>query len=202
LPHKKFFLPPVLFLLFFISTVAVPSATAAEETAAFNLKVRKIAEDCRDEVVALFEKFLSSNTLRSNQLFDTFYIPVPNTFPQKYNTQYDRVTDSALRTILDRYLFQDKRLLFVIAVDKNGYLPTHNSKYSKPLTSNPDYNAKNNRTKRLFNDRTGLAAARNTKPFLLQEYSRDTGEQLADLSVPLYINGKHWGAIRIGYRNQ
>jgi methyl-accepting chemotaxis protein len=199
--HKKFFLLPVLFLLFLIATTTVSTNAVAEETA-FNLKVRKIAENCRDEVGALFQKFLSSNTLSPNQLFDTFYIPVPNTFPQKYNTQYDRVTDSALRTILDKYLFQDKRLLFVIAVDKNGYLPTHNSKYSKPLTSNPDYNAKNNRTKRLFNDRTGLAAARNTKPFLLQEYSRDTGEQLADLSVPLYINGKHWGAIRIGYRNQ
>ena len=202
MPHKKLFLPPVLLLLFLIGIAAVPTRTAAEETVDLNLKVRKIAEDCRDDVVALFQKFLSSNTLRSSQLFDTFYIPVPNTFPQKYNTQYDRVTDSALRAILDRYLFQDKRLLFVIAVDKNGYLPTHNSKYSKPLTSDPDYNAKNNRTKRLFNDRTGLAAARNKKPFLLQEYNRDTGEQLADLSVPLYIDKKHWGAIRVGYKNE
>ena len=199
--HKKYFSPLILFLLFLIVTSTVSTSVVAEDSADLTLKVRKIAEDCRDEVTALFQKFLSSNTLSSSQLFDTFYIPIPNTFPQKYHTQYDKVTDNALRTILDRYLFMDKRLLFVVAVDKNGYLPTHNSKYSKPLTSDPDYNAKNNRTKRLFNDRTGLAAARNTKPFLLQEYSRDTGEQLADLSVPLYINGKHWGAIRVGYKN-
>ena len=52
----------------------------------------------------------------------------------------------------------------------------------------------------MFNDRTGLAAARNEKPFLLQRYSRDTGEVMMDISVPIYIEGRHWGAIRIGYQ--
>ena len=52
----------------------------------------------------------------------------------------------------------------------------------------------------MFNDRTGLAAARNTNPYLLQKYSRDTGEQLADLSVPIKVQGKHWGALRVGYK--
>jgi methyl-accepting chemotaxis protein len=89
-----------------------------------------------------------------------------------------------------------------VAVDANGYLPSHNSKYSRPLTDNPDYNAKHNRAKRMFNDRTGLAAARNTQPYLLQKYSRDTGEELLDLSVPVMMQGKHWGAIRIGYTKQ
>jgi methyl-accepting chemotaxis protein len=59
----------------------------------------------------------------------------------------------------------------------------------------------NNRTKRIFNDRTGLAAAQNTAPFLIQKYQRDTGETMADLSVPIFIDGRHWGAVRIGYRH-
>jgi methyl-accepting chemotaxis protein len=37
-------------------------------------------------------------------------------------------------------------------------------------------------------------------PFLIQNYQRDTGETMADLSVPVVIQGKHWGAVRIGYR--
>lgn len=123
-----------------------------------------------------------------------------NTDPQKYHTQYDRYTDESIRIILDKYLAQDDRIKFVVAVDRNGYLPTHNSKYSKPLTGNGDYDTKNNRTKRMFNDRTGLAAARNEKPFLLQSYSRDTGEVMMDLSVPIHIEGKHWGSIRFGYQ--
>ncbi len=199
--HKKRFYISLLALFFLVFTATTSTGANRTEKAAFDLKVRKIAEDCRAEIIMTFKNFLSTNTLSLSQLFDTFYIPIPNTSPQKYNTQYDKITDKALRTILDKYLGLDKHLLFVVVVDKNGYLPTHNSKYSKPLTSDPDYNAKNNRTKRIFDDRTGLAAAKNTKPFLLQEYSRDTGELLKDLSVPIYIEGKHWGAVRIGYKN-
>jgi methyl-accepting chemotaxis protein len=159
-----------------------------------------MAEACRDQVSAEMTKLVKGNKLTLAQLFDTFYIPIPDTDPQKYHTQYDRLTDETIRIILDAYLEKDKRIKFVVAVDKNGYLPTHNSRYSKPLTGDGNYDTQHNRTKRMFNDRTGLAAARNEKPYLLQSYSRDTGEMMKDLSVPIYIEGQHWGAIRIGYQ--
>lgn len=185
----------ILFLLSFITP-----GVAQEKHTAFDLKVREKAMECRDQVTAELKKLITGNKLTLAQLFDTFYIPIPNTDPQKYHTQYDRYTDESIRIILDKYLAQDDRIKFVVAVDRNGYLPTHNSKYSKPLTGNGDYDTKNNRTKRMFNDRTGLAAARNEKPFLLQSYSRDTGEVMMDLSVPIHIEGKHWGSIRFGYQ--
>lgn len=160
----------------------------------------KTAVECRDKVTSQLEGMIKTNKATVAQIFDTFYIPIPNTNPQKYSTQYDKLTDENIRIVLDQFLAKNNRFVFVIAVDVNGYVPTHNSKYSRPLTGNPDADALNNRTKRLFNDRTGLAAARNTQPYLLQQYSRDTGEKMADLSVPIYIQGKHWGAIRVGYK--
>lgn len=166
----------------------------------FEKEVLTIAQQCRADVMQEFENMLASNVLTFNQLFDTFYIPIPNTNPQKYSTQYDGITDKQIRIILDKYLAMDERLLFVVAVDRNGYLPTHNSKYSKPLTNDQESNTKNNRTKRLFNDRTGLAAARNKEEYLLQRYERDTGESFYDLSLPIFIKEKHWGAIRIGFK--
>lgn len=189
----------VCFLSLFL--ILCGSSLQAQETISdFDLQVRTLAEQCKEEVEAELEKFISTNRLSMAQMFDTFYIPIPNTNPQKFKTQYDTLTDEVLRIILDKYLEKDDRLLFVVAVDRNGYVPTHNTKYSRPLTDDADFNAKNNRTKRLFNDRTGLAAARNTEPFLLQKYNRDTGEKLADLSVPIWVQGKHWGALRIGYK--
>ena len=175
------------------------TAVSQEQHSRFDLKVRQMAYDCRDRVTAEMSKLIAANKLTLAQLFDTFYIPIPNTDPQKFHTQYDRYTDETIRIILDQYLDESKRIKFVVAVDRNGYLPTHNTKYSKPLTGKGDYDTKHNRTKRMFNDRTGLAAARNQEKFLLQRYSRDTGEVMMDLSVPIYIEGKHWGAIRIGY---
>ena len=178
----------------------VPALQAEETLSGFDLQVKALAENCRNEIQKEMEKLIASNRLSTAQMFDTFYIPIPKTNPQKFKTQYDNFTDEVLRIILDTYLEKDKRILFVVAVDRNGYLPTHNTRYSRPLTDDEDFNTKNNRTKRLFNDRTGLAAARNTNPYLLQKYSRDTGEQLADLSVPIRIQGKHWGALRVGYK--
>jgi hypothetical protein len=192
--NKRIFLLPVSLALLLLSCSIVVAADAD-----FDLKVREMAFACRDEVIQEFQTLLTAKKLTIAQLFDTFYIPIANTVPQKFTTQYDKITDAAVKAILDKYLAKDNRLLFVVAIDKNGYLPTHNSKYSLPPTSDLDYNTKYSRDKRLFNDRTGLAAAKNTQPFLLQKYSRDTGEELFDLSVPILINDKHWGAIRIGY---
>lgn len=158
-----------------------------------------IAIQCRMEIINEFEKLLSSNKLTFSQLFDTFYIPIKDTEPQKFSTQYDKITDQYIRIILDKYLNMNKRLIFVVLTDINGYVPTHNSKYSMPLTSDIEYNAKNNRTKRLFNDKTGISASKNKDPFLIQKYERDTGNYFYDLSVPIFIKDKHWGAVRIGF---
>lgn len=187
----------LLLLLLFISAPA-----GAVDLNAFDHKVKGWAESCADEISSQFELLLSSGKLTVPQLFDTFYIPIPGTSPQKFHTQYDQLTDGVLRPIIDKYLKLDKRLVFVVPVDVNGYLPTHNSKYSRPLTGVGDTDAKWNRTKRLFNDRTGLAAARNEDAYLLQRYSRDTGEVMSDLSVPIRVQNRRWGAVRIGYRQK
>jgi methyl-accepting chemotaxis protein len=163
------------------------------------LEIKNLAEKCRGEVIAQFEDLLTNKSLTIDQLFDTFYIPIANTYPQKYKTQYDTLVDQRIQKILDKYLATDRRIIFVVIVDSNGYLPTHNSRYSRPLTGDKEIDSANNRAKRLFNDRTGLAAARNIEPFLLQQYNRDTGEAMYDLSIPISIKGKHWGAVRIGY---
>jgi len=185
--------------LFTGAFLLIPRCGQAAELAEVEQQVLSIANSCRDQVLQEFKEVLSSGLLTENQLFDTFYIPIPNTSPQKYSTQYDKVCDAKIRDILDKCLNADKHLVFVVAVDRNGYLPTHNTRYSMPLTSDSDYNTKNNRTKRIFNDRTGLAAAKNTEPFLLQKYARDTGKSFYDMSVPIFIDNKHWGAIRVGF---
>ena len=187
-------------LLLTILFTSVTSLSAAEDLDRFDEEVRQWAIECRTDVVAQFNLLLTSGQLSVPQLFDTFYIPIPNTDPQKFRTQYDNLSDGVVRPIIDKILGYDKRLVFIVIVDRNGYLPTHNSRYSRPLTDNADANTKWNRTKRMFNDRTGLAAARNQKDYLLQRYSRDTGEVMGDLSVPIIIQNRHWGAVRIGYK--
>ena len=135
---------------------------------------------------------LRSGELTEAQVFDTDYRPIPDTDPPKYRTAYDAYTDVNLRHMEDAYL-KDRIIVYAVAVDRNGYLPTHNTVFSQ---GGNDINT--NRTKRIFDDLVGKAAAQNKETYLLQEYRRDTGETMWDIASPVYVNGRHWGAFRIG----
>jgi methyl-accepting chemotaxis protein len=142
---------------------------------------------------------VASGKLTLNDLFDEKYAPIPGTDPQKYHTRFDEFMDEHILGPEDDFLAKDGQVVFAVLVDRNGYLPTHNSRYSLPLTGDPERDKVGNRTKRMFNDKVGIAAAKNTQPLLVQEYNRDTGEKMWDISAPVYVNGRHWGAFRIGY---
>ncbi|HYA15575.1 MAG TPA: hypothetical protein VEF33_14660 [Syntrophales bacterium] len=188
-------------LLFLLAVIVLWTSTAvhAENKINFDRQVKAWAKKLRSEVIAGFEQALASGKLTEAQIFDTFYVPIPSTYPQKYHTQYDRFTDETFQGLLDNYLGKSKRLLYFVISDKNGYVPTHNSKYTQKLTGNKEVDAKFNRAKVIYDDRTGLAAAKNTASSLLQVYKRDTGETLYDLSIPIYIRDQHWGCVRVGY---
>jgi len=149
----------------------------------------------------LFTEAIASGRISREALFDRNYMPIPHTNPPKHSTKFDAFTDRVLPQLQEKILADMPQLAYAGAVDDNGYFPTHNKKFSKPLTGDYETDLVNNRTKRIFNDRTGSRCGANTKPFLLQTYKRDTGEVMHDLSVPIYVEGKHWGGFRVGYRS-
>ncbi|MEL6190368.1 MAG: methyl-accepting chemotaxis protein, partial [Myxococcota bacterium] len=146
------------------------------------------------------EGWIDGEEVTQEQLFSFLYYPVQDTDPPKFSTDWDELADRDIRDISDDILSKSSAIAFAVLVDRNGYLPAHNRKYSLPLTGNPAVDLIGNRTKRIFADKTGLAAARNNEAYLLQRYSRDTGELMQDLSVPVVIKGEKWGSVRIGYR--
>ena len=159
-----------------------------------------IANDFARRCADAMEKWIATNQTTEQRLFSAMYYPIPKTDPPKFTTDWDALSDRDIQPIEEAVLGKSSALVFAVLVDRNGYLPTHDLRYSQPLTGNLANDLVNNRTKRIFNDRTGLAAARNKAPFLIQRYQRDTGEIMADLSVPVLVRGKHWGAVRLGYR--
>lgn len=161
--------------------------------------VKSYIREVEEQVLAAIEKALNDRSLTLENLFDRNYVAIPNTMPQKFTTRFDTFFDRVISPFQESIVNRDNKVLYAICVDNNGYVPCHNLRYTKPLTGNPETDKNNNRTKRMFNDKTGLRCARNTDGFLLQTYRRDTGEILNDMSKPLTINNKHWGGIRIGY---
>ncbi|MCB9462804.1 MAG: methyl-accepting chemotaxis protein [Candidatus Eisenbacteria bacterium] len=163
-------------------------------------EVRRLALDAAAEIGGAFERAVSQNRISLSDLFSRSYEPIEGTRPTKYRTRFDRLTDELLPQIQEPVLAKCQAVIFAAAVDDHGYLPTHNRKFAQPLTGDYDRDLTNSRTKRIFDDRTGSRCGSHKKPFLLQTYKRDTGEVMHDLSVPIFVQGRHWGGFRIGYR--
>ena len=165
-------------------------------------KMKACGRELRDGVVAAFEKAIAANNITSADLFDRDYRPIANSWPQKYHTAYDRFFDQYIAPLQEELLSRHSSISFAVCPDDHGYIAAHNLRYCKTLTGDREYDMANNRTKRIFDDKTAVKVAKNTQPFLLQIYMRDTGEIINDLSTPIYFNNRHWGAVRIGYQAQ
>ena len=152
------------------------------------------------QIGRLFEKAILEGKLTEAALFDKKREPVPRTDPQQYSSSYDRYTDQVLPSVQESIKNCRDEIVFAIACAPDGYVPTHNRDFAHPPTGNRDVDLVKSRSKRLFNDRTGIRCGSHTEDMLLQTYRRDTGEIMHDLSVPIYVNGKHWGGFRVGYR--
>jgi methyl-accepting chemotaxis protein len=157
-----------------------------------------------DEVAEVFSSAVQRGEITMADLFDENYRNVPATNPQQVLTRFTQFTDKVLPAIQEPVLGFDPRVAFCAAVDRNGYLPTHNNIYSQPQRKDPTWNAANCRNRRMFNDRTGLSAGRSKQPFLLQTYRRDMGggqfALMKDCSAPIVVNGRHWGGLRVAYK--
>lgn len=149
----------------------------------------------------VFETAIEKGELTKQAVFSRDYQPIRNTNPQKFSTAYDAFSDCAFPVIQEAVLEKYDQVMFAGAVDVNGYFPTHNKKFSQPLSGDYEKDLVNNRSKRIFNDATGRRCGAHTDSFLLQTYKRDTGEILHDLSVPIYVNGQHWGGFRMGFKS-
>ena len=164
----------------------------------------RVVVDTASRIAAAFESAVERGDISVEQLMDENYREIPGTNPKQYLTNYVAFTDRILPPIQDPIQKMDPRIVFCVAWAKGGYLPTHNPNYRLPQGSDPVWNSANCRNRRLFNDRAVRKVAASRKPFLMQTYRRDMGGGnfvlMKDLSAPIHVRGRHWGAFRMGFR--
>ncbi|MFN3656501.1 MAG: methyl-accepting chemotaxis protein [Pseudolabrys sp.] len=158
------------------------------------------------EVARAFTQAVSDGRLTREELFDNEYVPIPGTDPLQFRTRFLDALEEILPPIQEPLLASDPRMIFCAAVDRNGYLGVHNNCYSQPQRpDDPAWNTAHSRNRRIFDDRAGLSAARNVRPYLLQNYPRDMGTgklvMMREIDVPIRVFGKHWGGFRTAYKS-
>ena len=166
----------------------------------YHQRIYDLAREGASQIAAQFEADIQQNRISLDDLFNRSYTPIANSHPTKYHSRFDGYTDQVLPAIQEALLPRHEGLVFAIACTPQGYVPTHNKAFSQALTGDAQVDAVNNRTKRKFEDRTGIRCGSHQQAVLLQTYTRDTGELMHDLSVPIMVNGRHWGGLRLGYK--
>lgn len=162
------------------------------------------AQRAAEQVAQLLHDALARGDIGRSDLFDEHYQPVAGSAPAQHTARFGPLAERLFPTVQEPVLQLSDKVAYCIAVDRNGYCAMHNRKYS--LAQRPGdlaWNTANSRWRRIFNDRTGLASARNQRPFLLQTYRRDMGGGrfviLKEAAAPVMVDGRHWGAVRVGF---
>ena len=154
------------------------------------------AAEWRDHIQQVMQQLLS----RGIDIFDQNYRPVPNTNPQKFTVGYGPALEREIQEFYDQCRDHFPSTKYLLAVDMNCFIYVHHKAVSQPLTGNPEHDLLHSRNQRFFKDNENeIRRAKNTAPFLLQTFVRDTGEVLCDLSLPIHVNGRHWGGLIMGF---
>ncbi|MDP4024204.1 methyl-accepting chemotaxis protein [Methylobacterium sp. NEAU 140] len=162
------------------------------------------AQDIAGRIGDLMEAECAAGRLRVEALFDTAYRPLPGSDPRQFTTDGAAPLAALLQDLLDREVAADARMLFCIVTDRNGFIPVHNRAVSQP--QRPGERAWNDahcRNLRIFDDRTGITAARSQRPATVQVYRRTVGERIVmvrEVDAPIRAAGRPWGACRTAYR--
>ncbi len=141
-------------------------------------------------VKRILEKAIDTKKLTLQSAFDVNYSPIPNTDPQKFNTKYDKFLDNTIKALQDDFL-QDKTIWYAYAVDASGYVPTHNTRFSKG-------SKKNNLTKCILNESHVVESGNNDDNGFLQKYDTEDGKTVWDFSTPIIVKNKRWGCFKVG----
>jgi len=175
-------------------------------TRIFDKTEEQLLQKCQIETLigakvmsTFMELMLHTNRLTLDQLMDADYKVIEGTDPKKFTTKYDKVFDETIQKVEDEFL-NDEDVIFSILIDRNGYVPTHNSKYSKPPLKDRTENLYYSRSKRNFADKPEIKEVliyrgAGTIKYL---YTRDTGEVMWDIGTSVNVRDRHWGAFLIG----
>lgn len=148
----------------------------------------------------LYQDRIQKMSSQGVNVFDTNLKKIPNTDPQKYDSEFTQAFIEQMIPLYEQGLQEIENTIYVLAINKQGYLGGHHKSVSHPMTGDPEVDLLKSRHQRIFfTSDTEQRRCTHTKPLLMQTYMRDTGEILNDLSMPIFIDDKHWGSLIIGF---
>ena len=164
----------------------------------------ELAARVRDRFVTLAEDAIADGKLTMEQLFDTGYVRVPGSNPERFRTSLCDWADANWRPLFDQIVAEHPEIKMSSAGDMNGFLPTHITDCSRTPTGDLEHDTAHCRNGRILLDETDMAAKRSSAPFFMTVY-RQEGDGINYLTVrnvymPAVIGGRRWGDVEVAYQ--
>jgi len=161
------------------------------------------AQTMMQQLAAHTEAALASGALDMGAVFDTDYLPVPNTNPQLFRSRLSDWANAEWRPFLDRAKASDSRVLAAACTDMNGFLPAHLTERSRTPTGDVAHDTQFCRNGRIMLEAIDCKAKASRAPYMMAVY-RQEGDGNAyvvvrNVYVPLVIGGKRWGDFELAY---
>jgi aerotaxis receptor len=156
---------------------------------------QKFIAKCQEIAAAIgtgFAGALAESAIGEADLFSGDLLAIAGSDPPQFVAPFTGLADRLLPALQDPVLRFDDRVLFCVASFRTGYVPTHHRASARGATANA--------SRRLYDDRVGLAAARTTRAFMVQAYQDAGGQRRKEVDAPIFVNGRHWGALRLCWR--
>jgi methyl-accepting chemotaxis protein len=156
------------------------------------------------EIATALEDGLSYGEVEIGDLITTDYRPIDGTDPVQHETPALAFYERVLPTIIMKYWESNPVPVFVVATDRNAYIPVHHPKYSLPQRPNEwAWNDLHARNKRIMERWQMLVISRNTEPCLVKVFLRHmNGGEIVPVKVfasPIYVQGRLWGNFQMSY---
>ena len=136
------------------------------------------------EFTTMLEEAVRNSRIDMDSLFDEHYVKTAE--EGKFKVRSNRFFDTEVLPLLKRWNLKDRHLLYVVAMDRNGYMPTHIMP-ARALVK--------------MTDPVSLSGAKSSR-LVAQPFRRPAaagGELAMDMAMPITVKGRHWGCLRIGY---
>jgi len=152
------------------------------------------------EISRVFEEGVASGEVTLDDLITVDYRRIPGTDPAQYETNATPFYDRVLPPIYERSKENCPASLFILACDRNSYIPVHQPQYSLPQRPGEhDWNDLNARNKRIMERSKMLVSARNRNSYaatLFQRHMSD-GRFLPTnlMAAPIFVCGRLWGNV-------
>lgn len=156
-----------------------------------------------EKSIALIDEGIRHGQVSMNDLFDRDHDLIEGSNPAQHLAKYSSFIDSQIQPVIEEVVASHEKIAWCATIDDTAYITANILAVSKPQTDDPVWNMANCRNHRYFPDRAAKRAGANSEGFLLQTYRRDMGGgnfvPMKDISYPIIIQGRHWGAFRVGY---